>query len=106
VNRSLPEGILNAAASEDASFVLIGQSSADAVALGTSGEAVAAATPVPVAILLGDATGLGEVNLIDGAGSHSSDRDSEAARLAAELAARLGGERVRERDPNSEDALV
>jgi Kef-type K+ transport system membrane component KefB len=101
VNRSLAEGILNAAAGEDASFVLIGQRSAAAAsALGTSGEAVAAATAVPVAILLGDATRVGEVQLIGGANSHPSGPASDAARVASELATRIGGGGVRAQDPD------
>src|SRR5205823_13762997 len=52
VHSALAEGILNAALAEQASLVLIGQRSAEAAsALGTSADAVAAATPVLVAVL-------------------------------------------------------
>jgi hypothetical protein len=94
VHSSLAEGILNAAAGEHASLVLIAQHSAKtASALGTSGEAVAAATPVPVAIVLGTLARIGEVGLIE-TNSRSGPAAAAAAQLAAELAVRLGGPRV------------
>ncbi len=68
-----------------ASLVLVGQRPAAASAFGTAGEAVAAASPAPVAILLGDADAVTRV-------CFSPDGDSPASKLAAELAARLGAE--------------
>jgi hypothetical protein len=101
VHTALAEGILNAALAEQASLVLIGQHSAEAAsALGTSGEAVAAATPVPVAILLGDLKSIGEVQLIRTEEPHPGHPASNASRLAAELAARIGGPNVRAREPD------
>jgi Na+:H+ antiporter len=85
VHESLPEGVVNAAAAEDASLVLVGQQPAAASAFGTAGETVATAIPAPVAILIGDATRVARVRL-------SADGDSTAAKLAAELAARLGAD--------------
>ena len=99
VHSALAEGILNEALAEQASLVLIGQRSADAAsALGTSAEAVAAATPVPVAILMGDLQNIKEVELIRTEGAHPGPAAANAARLAAEIAARVGGPNVLARD--------
>ncbi len=100
VHSSIAEGVLNAAVAENASLVLVAQRSAQAAsALGTSAEAVAAATPVPVAIILGDVGSIGEVALIreDRAtdqGESPQDGVSDASHLAAEIARRLAGARV------------
>ena len=97
VHSSLAEGVLNAAVAENASQVLIAQRSAKAAsALGTSAEAVAAATSVPVAIILGGLASIGDVELIRGDGDADEDgapgnAATGAVRLAAEIAARLGG---------------
>ncbi len=85
VHESLPEGVVNAAAAERASLVLVGQRPSAASAFGTAGETVAAASAAPVAILLGDAARLGRVRF-------APDGDSPASKLAAELAARLGAD--------------
>lgn len=98
VHSALAEGILNAALAEQASLVLIGQRSAEAAsALGTSAEAVAAATPVPVAILMGDLKSIKEVQLIRTEEPHPGSAAANAARLAADIAARVGGPNVLER---------
>ncbi|MBV9005701.1 MAG: cation:proton antiporter [Solirubrobacterales bacterium] len=105
VQTSLAEGVLHAAAEEDASLVLIGQHSAKAAsALGTSAEAVAAATPVPVAIVIGSLERVGEVELVRLRDSqpNGAPAPTSASRLAAELATRLGGSRLRTRDSSSE----
>jgi len=65
---------------------------------------VAAATPVPVAIILGSVDSIGEVELIrkDRAtdqGEAPQDGLADAAGLASEIASRLAGARVRIRDP-------
>jgi len=85
VHESLPDGVVNAAAAERASLVLVGQHPAAASAFGSAGEAVAAMAPAPVAILIGDADRIGRVHL-------SRDGDSAASELAAELAVRLGAD--------------
>ncbi len=98
INDSLAEGVVNAAAEARASFVLVGQSSiAGASAFGSAGEAIAAALASPVAILVGEASSIREVELIR---NHTDgvDRASEAKRLAAELARRLGGSRIHVRE--------
>jgi hypothetical protein len=101
VHSALAEGILNAALAEGASLVLIGQRSAEAAsALGTSAEAVAAATPVPVAILMGDLKNIKEVQLIRTAEPRPGPAAADAAHLAAEIAARVGGPNVPERKPD------
>jgi Na+:H+ antiporter len=99
VQSSLADGILNAAVAEEASFVLIGQKSgAAASAFGTSGEAVAAATPIPVAILLGQTSSIREVQLVRSEPTGADHTPTPAARVAEELANRVGGTRVRTRD--------
>jgi Kef-type K+ transport system membrane component KefB len=85
VHESLPEGIVNAAAAERASLILVGQHPEAASAFGSAGETVAAATPAPVAILIGDAEHVSRVRL-------AADGDSAASQLAAELAGRLGAD--------------
>ncbi len=101
VHSALAEGILNAALAEQASLVLIGQRSAEsASALGTAAEAVAAATPVPVAILLGDLERIGEVQLIRNDQPHPMRDASNATRLATELAQRVGGRNITARKPD------
>ena len=108
VHNSLAEGITNAAAVQQPSFVLVGQRVAsESPALGSSAESVAAAIPTPVAILIGEATRIDEVQLIDAEESgHGHQRG--ASQLAAELAARIGGKNVTARhaaDPPRRDDL-
>jgi Kef-type K+ transport system membrane component KefB len=94
VDASLAEGIINVAAEQEPSFVLVGQRSASAhPALGGSGEAVAAAITTPVAILIGEAARIREVVLIDRGGEGVTNGKGPAG-LAAELAARIGGKSV------------
>jgi Na+:H+ antiporter len=87
VHESLPEGIVNAAAAERASLVLVGQHPEAASAFGGAGETIAAATPAPVAILIGDAGNVSRVCFNPGG-------DTTASKLAAELADRLGANGV------------
>ncbi len=101
VHSALAEGILNEALAEQASLVLIGQRSAEAAsALGTSAEAVAAATPIPVAILMGDLSNIKEVQLIRTDDGRRGPAAASAARLAGEIAARVGGSSVVARTPD------
>jgi nucleotide-binding universal stress UspA family protein len=96
VHTGLAEGILNAAVAEQASFVLIGQPSSHAFsALGTTAEAVAAASPIPVAILLGNAAEITDVQLIEPDGSNVGLAGADALRVANEFAVRLGGSKLR-----------
>jgi Kef-type K+ transport system membrane component KefB len=100
VHDSLPESIVNAATEARASFVLIGQASANAAsAFGTAGETVASAFGAPVGILIGDATAIAEVELIHVREDEGGD-DSGIGSLAVELGRRLsrGGARVRDAD--------
>ncbi|HET7052572.1 MAG TPA: cation:proton antiporter [Solirubrobacterales bacterium] len=85
VHDSLPEGIVNAASADRASLVLVGQRPSAASAFGTAGEAVAAATPAPVAILIGEAARVRRVRF-------TPNGNSSASQLAAKLAARLGAD--------------
>jgi Kef-type K+ transport system membrane component KefB len=91
VHTSLAEGVIDAAAAEQPSLVLVGQRSAAAhPTLGGPGEAVAAAISAPVAILLGDVERIEEVVLVRR--DHAPDsNDGQVAAIAAELARRVGG---------------
>jgi hypothetical protein len=96
VHSGLAEGILNVAVAEQASFVLIGQQSARAVsALGTAAEAVAAASPMPVAILLGNVSQITDVELIKPDGGLVGIEGTDTMRVASECAMRLAGSKVR-----------
>ena len=96
VHTGLAEGILNVAVAEQASFVLIGQRSARSVsALGTAAEAVAAASPMPVAILLGNVSQITDVELIEPDGGLVGVEGADAMRVARECALRLAGSKVR-----------
>lgn len=91
VHGSLVEGVINTVAAHQPSLVLIGQRSASsALALGGAGEAVAAAVASPVAIVVGDATTIAGVELIE-TESPEVHHDRVASRLAEELALRIGG---------------
>ncbi len=97
VHTSLAEGIINAAAAQRPSFVLVGQRTAAAhPALGGAGEAVAASITAPVGIVIGDPKKIGKVVLVD-TGLRDGSRSDGAVALAAELAARIGGKSVTRR---------
>jgi Na+:H+ antiporter len=94
VRGSFAEGIVNAVAEHEPSFVLVGQRSATAApALGGPGEAVAGSIAAPVAIMVGEAHKIREVVLLDGQRPGDAPRHG-AVELAAELAARIGGKSV------------
>jgi Kef-type K+ transport system membrane component KefB len=94
VHTALAEGIVNVVAAQHPSFVLVGQRSASAhLVLGGPGEAVAASVVTPVAILVGDATRISEVVLVE-ADPKPDVRANGARALASELASRIGGKRV------------
>jgi Kef-type K+ transport system membrane component KefB len=95
VDPSLAEGVINAVAAQEPSFVLIGQRHvSSAPALGSTGEAIAAAIPLPVAIVIGDATTIGEVVLLETDRFRPMEPDDPAARLAHELASRIARKTV------------
>ncbi len=94
VHGSLAEGVINTVAAHQPSLVLMTQRHASAApALGTAAEAVAASIPSPVAIVIGDASAIGEVQLVE---PHSPDdhHDQAAIGLAEELASRIGGKNL------------
>ena len=109
VRGSFAEGIVNAVAEHEPSFVLVGQRSALAApALGGPGEAVAASIASPVAIVVGRAEKIRNVVLLDEKPS-GDGRPYGAAEIAAQLAARIGGRHVTRRttqDPPSFDDLA
>jgi Kef-type K+ transport system membrane component KefB len=100
VARSLADGIVDAAIAEHASLVLIGDVDGGAAsALGTLAESVAAAAPVPVAVVRGAAP-LADVHLVRPEG------DDPRSTLAAELAVRVGGAEVPVREQRSPDGVA
>jgi Kef-type K+ transport system membrane component KefB len=100
VDSSFANGVVNAAAQLEPSFVIVGQRSASDPAFGGPGESVAASIPSPVAIMIGEAAKIREVLLV-GAQRPADDGAHESVRIAAELAARVGGKRVTTLPPGS-----
>jgi Kef-type K+ transport system membrane component KefB len=91
VHGTFAEGIVNAVAEHEPSFVLIGQRRASvAPVLGSPAEAVAASIASPVAIVIGESERIHGVILLDGQPPRDGSQ-SGAAGLAAELATRIGG---------------
>jgi Kef-type K+ transport system membrane component KefB len=94
VRGSFAEGIVNAVAEHEPSFVLVGQRSATTTpAVGGPGEAVAASIASPVAIIVGEIEKINDVVLLDGH-PPADGRPYGAAEIARELAARIGGKHV------------
>jgi hypothetical protein len=97
IHSSFAEGIVNAVAHREHSFVLVGQRSATATpALGGPGEAVAASIASPVAVVIGEVQKIREVVLVEDDPAGDGARNG-AAVVAAELAARIGGKSVTRR---------
>ena len=95
VDPSFVDGVINVVAAQEPSFVLIGQRRASTgPAFGTSGEAVAASITAPVAIVIGDATAIGEVVLFATEHAPDDERHGASAGFAAELATRIAGNAV------------
>ena len=99
VHGSFAEGIVNAVAEHEPSFVLVAQRRASAnPAIGNAGEAVAASIDAPVGVVIGEVERLREVVLIDRAWHGGVQRadghaDNEVT-VATELARRIGGRNV------------
>jgi hypothetical protein len=99
VHRLLAEGVINMVAAQQPSLVLITQRHAStAPILGSSGEAVAAMIIPPVAIVIGDATEIADVQLIATERSEEIGGDDRMNEVAVELAARLGGRKATTRE--------
>jgi hypothetical protein len=95
VNSSLAEGLINVVAAQEPSLVMVGQKSITATpAFGSAGEAVAAAIPSPVVIVVGEATRIAEVVLIQTEVARAKAQGDKAVDLAGELATRIGGKNV------------
>lgn len=102
VHDSLAESILNAATESRASLVLLGQSTTPgASAFSSEGETIAAALAAPVAILVGKASGIREVEVVRE--PESIDKGTfDADGLAIELARRIAGTSVEVSDLGGE----
>jgi Na+:H+ antiporter len=97
VDRSLADAVVNVAAADNASLVLVVERDGTAQpAIGSWVEAVAEAAPAPVVIVRGSPEPFTDVQLLRAV--HGAEPGGRAALLAAELALRLGGEGVEARD--------
>ena len=94
VHDSLAESVVNVATEARASLVILGRRRAPgASAFGSEGEAIAAGLSVPVAILVGEATDIHEVEVVREAADHAGG-NFDADGLAADLARRIAGTAV------------
>jgi nucleotide-binding universal stress UspA family protein len=100
VDRSVADAVVNVAEADNASLVLVVERDGPTQpTIGSWTEAVAGATPAPVVIVRGGAKRFSDVQLVspgDGAAP-----GGPAARLAAEIAVRLGGEEVQAHEHGS-----
>ena len=95
VHSSFAEGIVNASVEHEPSFVLVGQSrrSVGVLYLTVPAEAVAASISDPVALFIGEVEKIrGVVLAVPGA--IGDEPPSDTARIATEVASRLGGKNV------------
>jgi hypothetical protein len=94
VHRSFAEGIVNAAAEHEPTFVLVGQPRAPRFpTLNSPAETVAESVSDPVALFIGTVEKITGVVLADVVAMGDAPL-SDAARIASEVAARLGGRNV------------
>jgi hypothetical protein len=96
VHGTFAEGIVNAVAEHEPSFVLVAQRRAPAnPAIGTAGEAVAASIDAPVGVVIGEVDRIRNVVLIDRGSGPGDDGDPDNGdTIAIELARRIGGKNV------------
>jgi hypothetical protein len=95
VRGTFAEAVVNAAAEHEPSLVLVCQRSASTdPALGGPGEAVAASIASPVAVVIGETDKIRDVLLIGGQPPEDGV-PRPAAKIAAELAMRIGGKNLR-----------
>jgi Kef-type K+ transport system membrane component KefB len=94
VHDSLAESVVNVATETRASLVILGRpSTPGASAFGSEGEAIASALAAPVAILVGEATRIREVEVVrEAEGGPGGNFDADG--LATDLARRIGGASV------------
>lgn len=90
VHSSMADGLVNAVAAQDPSWVLVGQRHASGPALGSAGEAVAASVTAPVAIVIGEMARIEEVVLLETPGVEDGPSE-DSATLAGELATKIAG---------------
>ncbi len=94
VHSSFAEGIVNAAVEHEPSFVLVGQSPTPRVsAIDSPAQAIAASISDPVALLVGEVEKIRGV-VLAAPGANGDAPPSGAARIANEVAVRLGGKNV------------
>ncbi len=94
VHDSLAESIVNVATETSASLIILGRpSTPGASAFGSEGEAIASALAAPVAILIGEARRISEVEVVrEAEGGPGGNFDADG--LAIDLARRIGGSAV------------
>jgi Kef-type K+ transport system membrane component KefB len=102
VHDSLAESIVNVATENRASLVIVGRpSTPGASAFGSTGEAIAAALAAPVAILVGEAARIAEVEVVREP-EHVVSGSFDADDLAIDLGRRIGGTSVEVSDLDAE----
>ncbi len=103
VHDSLAESVVNVATETRASLVILGRpSTPGASAFGSEGEAIASAMAAPVAILVGEARRIREVEVVrEGEGGPGANFDADG--LAIDLARRIGGTSVKITDSEPEE---
>lgn len=101
VHDSLAESIVNVATENRASLVIVGRPSTPGPsAFGSTGEAIAAALAAPVAILVGEAERIREVEVVREPEHVAGSFDADG--IAVELARRIGGTSVEVSDLDPE----
>jgi hypothetical protein len=95
MNRSFRDGMTNAVAEQEPSLVLLGQQhpGPELPEDAGAGETLALSIEEPVALLIGEASRIREVVLVEPPARELLD-GNEASRIARELAARVGGKSV------------
>jgi Kef-type K+ transport system membrane component KefB len=94
VNKSFEEGVLNAVVEYGPSFVLVGQAGTPWIPTRNSpGEAIAASIADPVALVIGEVERIRGVLLVQPRQLNGAD-PTGAARIAGDIATRLGGKAV------------
>ncbi len=100
VHDSLAESVVNTATEARATMVILGRPSVPGASpFGSDGEVIAAGLPVPVAILVGNATRIREVEVVRPDRDWTGGGDDE---LALDIARRVAGTSVRVTEPGAE----
>jgi hypothetical protein len=95
IHDSFQEGVVNAVAEHEPSFVLMGLASADELhaVVDHRGQAIARSIAEPIAVVVGNVERITGVTLFE---SHNAPdtQENDGAQIASEIAARIGGKAV------------